>query len=212
MTLLPSEAVPAVDCGQATQALLVRTYLQRVRRPPVVRRDLHPVRLLEPAGPPALPASADSYPSRGPLDSWPPANLPATVSLPAVDSSLLRRSLQGRPPTRRVPATVRSAVTFIETHAAEPIGLAEIAAAAQLSPRALQAAFRKHLGTTPLGHLHAVRMARVHTDLLGARPGDGQTVSAVANRWGFSQLSRFARDYKQRYGVSPRQTLGQSEP
>ena len=82
--------------------------------------------------------------------------------------------------------------------------------AAQLSPRALQAAFRKHLRTTPLGYLQAVRMARVHADLVAARPGDGQTVSALANRWGFSQLSRFARDYKQRYGVSPRQTLGRS--
>jgi len=98
-------------------------------------------------------------------------------------------------------------MAFIDARAAEPIGLAEIAAAAQLSPRALQAAFRRHLGTTPLGRLRAVRMARAHADLQSARPGDGETVSAVASRWGFSQLSRFARDYKQCYGVLPRQTL-----
>jgi transcriptional regulator GlxA family with amidase domain len=116
------------------------------------------------------------------------------------------------PPTSRVPDTVQSAIAFIDTHAAEPIGLTEIASAVQLSPRALQAAFRRHLGTTPLAQLRAVRMARVHADLQSARPGDGQTVSVVANRWGISQLSRFARDYRQRYGVSPRQTLSRSVP
>jgi transcriptional regulator GlxA family with amidase domain len=114
------------------------------------------------------------------------------------------------PATNRVPDSVRAAMAFIDAHAAEPIGLTEIAAAVQLSPRALQAAFRRYLGTTPLSQLRAVRMTRVHADLQSARPGDGQTVSAMANRWGVSQLSRFARDYKERYGVLPRQTLGRS--
>jgi AraC-like DNA-binding protein len=122
------------------------------------------------------------------------------------------RSLPDAPASSRAPTAVRSAIAFIDAHAAEPIGLAEVAAAAQLSPRALQAAFRRHLGTTPLNHLRAVRMARIHADLQAARPGDGQTVSAVANRWGFSQLSRFAHAYKRRYGVSPRQTLSRSTP
>ena len=144
------------------QALLIRTYLERVRRPPAPRDDVRSIRRLEPA------AAA----------------------------------------TSRVPDTVRSALAFLDAHAAEPIGLTEIAAAAQLSPRALQAAFRRHLGATPLGQLRAVRMARVHADLQSAQLRDGQTVSAVANRWGFSQLSRFARDYKQRYGVTPHENLG----
>ena len=164
MTLLPTEKVSDLDDRQAVQALLIRTYLDRVRRSPA---------------------------SRGGSQSMPLLAL-------------------GPPATSPTPDTVRSAMAFIDTRAAEPIGLIEIAAAAQLSPRALQAAFRRHLGTTPLGHLREVRMSRVHADLQSARPGDRQTVSAVANRWGFSQLSRFARDYKRRYGVSPRQTLGRS--
>ena len=126
------------------------------------------------------------------------------------DVSSIRLLEPGPPATSRVPDTVQAAMAFIDAHAVEPIGLVEIAATAQLSPRALQAAFRRHMGTTPLGHLRTVRMAHVHADLQSARPGDGQTVSAVANRWGFSQLSRFARDYRQRYGVSPRETLGRA--
>ena len=208
MTQPPSEALPAVDGGQTTQALLVQTYLTRVRRPPVSRREPHPVHILEPTGPTALPGNV--HPDGGWLESWSPPSRSESVPLPTMDSSLLRRSLEDPGAPGPPPTNVCSAVAFIEARAAEPIGLADIAAAARLSPRALQVAFRKHLGTTPLGHLHAVRMSRVHADLLAARPGDGQTVSAVANRWGFSQLSRFARDYKQRYGVSPRDTLSRS--
>jgi AraC-like DNA-binding protein len=210
VTLPPSEVLSAVDGGRATQALLVRTYLSRVRRPPVSRREPHPVHILKPTGPIALPGSAQPDADGGWLESWPTPNWCASGSLPPMDTPLLRRSLESPGATGPTPTNVCSAVAFIEARAADPIGLADIAAAARLSPRALQVAFRKHLGTTPLGHLHAVRMSRVHADLLAARPGDGQTVSTVANRWGFSQLSRFARDYKQRYGVSPRDTLSRS--
>jgi AraC-like DNA-binding protein len=208
VTLLPSEAVAAVDRGHATQALLIRTYLDRPRRPPASRRSSEPVRILEPTD--RLPTVVP-YVATERLQAWPVPGSSATTTLPHLDSSLLRQSLPA-PAAVPVPATVRTATALIETRAAEPIGLAEIAAAAQLSPRALQVAFRKHLGTTPLGYLRGVRMDRAHADLEAARSGDGETVSAVANRWGFSQLSRFARDYKQRYGESPRQTLGRSTP
>ena len=133
-----------------------------------------------------------------------------------------RRSPDGQPPIwrpdagvrlapRDPPDTLRLATEFIERHAAEPIGLAEIAAAARLSPRALQAAFRQHLDTTPLAHLRSVRMDRANAALESARPGDGQTVSSIASAWGFPQLSRFARDHKRRYGRSPSETLGRPQ-
>ncbi len=135
-----------------------------------------------------------------------------------LDGGHRRRSLDGQPPSWRPAGTVRPgpppppdprllAPALLERHVAEPIGLPEIAAAARLSPRALQAAFRRHLDSTPVAHLRAVRMGRAHTALQAARPGDGQTVSSIASAWGFPQLSRFARDYKRCYGSSPRETL-----
>ena len=54
---------------------------------------------------------------------------------------------------RRHAATLRHALEFIDEHAGESISLNEIAIAARLSPRGLQAAFRRHLDTTPLAHL-----------------------------------------------------------
>ena len=91
------------------------------------------------------------------------------------DFQTIRLLEPGSPTTSPLPDTVRSALAFLDTRAAEPIGLTEIAAAAQLSPRALQAAFQRHLGTTPLGHLRAVRMSRVYADLQAVRTGYGYT-------------------------------------
>lgn len=105
------------------------------------------------------------------------------------------------------PQPLRRALEFIDEHAGEPISLNEIAVAARLSPRGLQAAFRRHLDTTPLGHLRSVRMQRAHRDLQLAEPQDGATVAAVAARWGFAHLGRFAVEYRRRFGINPSQTL-----
>ena len=105
------------------------------------------------------------------------------------------------------PQPLRRALEFINEHADEPISLSEIAIAARLSPRGLQAAFRRRLDTTPLAHLRSVRMQRAHRDLQNAEPGDGLSVAAVAARWGFAHLGRFAIEYRRRFGIYPSQTL-----
>jgi AraC-like DNA-binding protein len=105
------------------------------------------------------------------------------------------------------PQPLRRALDFIDEHAGEPISLNEIAVAARLSPRGLQAAFRRHLDTTPLAHLRSVRMQRAHRDLQNAEPSNGASVAAVAARWGFTHLGRFAIEYRRRFGIYPSQTL-----
>lgn len=102
---------------------------------------------------------------------------------------------------------MRRATEFIDTHAGEPIGLSEIAAAAGLGPRGLQHAFARHRDTTPLGYLRQVRLERAHRELQGADPTRGDTVAAIAARWGFPHPSRFSADYRRRYGRYPSTTL-----
>jgi AraC-like DNA-binding protein len=104
-------------------------------------------------------------------------------------------------------ATARRAVAFIEQHAHADISLVDIAAAAHVSIRALQLAFRRHLDTTPMAYLRAVRVDRVHHELLAADPGHGVTVTEIAARWGFHNHSRFTNRYRYTYGVYPRHTL-----
>ena len=102
---------------------------------------------------------------------------------------------------------LRRALIFIDEHARDPITLNEIAVAAGLSPRGLQAAFRRHLDTQPLAYVRSVRMERAHRDLQSAEPGDGVSVAALAAKWGFTHLGRFAVEYRRRFGVHPSQTL-----
>ncbi len=103
------------------------------------------------------------------------------------------------------PRHLRLAESFIEAHLDRAITIEEVAAAAGVSPRGLQLAFRRHRGTTPLGFWRDARLARAHGDLIDARPGT--TVTEVALRWGFTHFGRFSELYRARYGLCPRDTL-----
>jgi AraC-like DNA-binding protein len=103
--------------------------------------------------------------------------------------------------------TLRRAVAFIEQYPDRDLSVADIAAAAYVSTRAVQIAFRRHLDTTPMSYLRRVRLDRVHRALLAADPGSGATATAIALDWGFVNYSRFATLYRATYGVAPRTTL-----
>jgi AraC-like DNA-binding protein len=109
--------------------------------------------------------------------------------------------------TQAETSVMRKAVAYIDEHAGEPIGVTEIAAAAQVCTRTLQEAFRRHLDTTPMAYLRRARLERAHAALLAADPTTGATVATVASRWGFANLGRFAATYRESYGRSPRATL-----
>ncbi|GHH30182.1 helix-turn-helix transcriptional regulator [Lentzea cavernae] len=101
------------------------------------------------------------------------------------------------------PRSLRRAVAFIEDNAATDVSAADIARAARVSIRALQLAFRRHLNTTPMAYLRAVRLSCAHDDL---KAGKG-SVTETAARWGYARPSVFAAQYRATYGVTPSQTL-----
>ena len=94
------------------------------------------------------------------------------------------------------------AVAHIEAHAHEPLTLEDIAAAAGMSGRGLQHAFRRTLDMTPMEYVRRVRLSAAHEEL---RSGTAVSVSDVAKRWGFSSASRFARYHREHYGQNPAQ-------
>ncbi|MFF4957609.1 helix-turn-helix transcriptional regulator [Streptomyces sp. NPDC001222] len=108
------------------------------------------------------------------------------------------------------PAALRRAAAYIEDHADQAITLADMAAAAHVTIRTLQYAFRRHLDTTPLGYLRRVRLTHAHHDLRSADPDGDVTVTEIAARWGFHHPGRFAALYREAYGRTPRTTLRQS--
>lgn len=68
------------------------------------------------------------------------------------------------------PGTVHRATAFIDEHAHKDITIADIAAAAFVTIRAVQLAFRRHLDTTPTEYLRRVRLDHAHRDLVAADP------------------------------------------
>jgi AraC-like DNA-binding protein len=105
------------------------------------------------------------------------------------------------------PPAVRRAIAYLEGAATEDVRVSEVAAAARLSTRALQDAFRTYLDTTPMSYLRSIRLARAHADLRQASLEGGTTVADVAYRWGFGNLGRFAADYRREFGRSPSEVL-----
>ncbi|SCK45819.1 AraC family transcriptional regulator [Streptomyces sp. WMMB 322] len=109
-------------------------------------------------------------------------------------------------------AAVSRAVAFIEENAHTDISLADIAAAARVTPRSLRIAFARHHRSSIFGCVRSVRLERAHFDLLAVHadiPGapDGETVAAVGARWGFANPADFAASYHHAYGVSPEEIL-----
>ncbi|GAA1862790.1 AraC family transcriptional regulator [Pseudonocardia ailaonensis] len=109
----------------------------------------------------------------------------------------------GRP---GAPAAIRAVLELIEARAAEIVSVVDLARAAGLSVRALEAGFRRHVGRSPMAYLRDHRLAQAHAELRESGP-DETTSSAVARRWGFHHYGRFAATYHSRYGLSPAATL-----
>lgn len=112
-----------------------------------------------------------------------------------------------REPGRVAPATLRRAVAHMESHAAQPVRLTEVASAAGIGVRALQYGFLRHYGVTPTRYLQRIRLDRAHSELQSADPTRGDTVAAIAVGWGFAKPGRFAALYRERYGRPPSHTL-----
>jgi AraC-like DNA-binding protein len=105
------------------------------------------------------------------------------------------------------PTAVRRAAAFIEAHAGQPVTLADIAAVAGVTDRALQYAFRRHYHLTPTGYLRQVRLERAHHDLRAADPASVVTVAAVARKWGWASPTQFSAAYRSQFGYPPSRTL-----
>lgn len=104
-----------------------------------------------------------------------------------------------------VPAYVRRAEDFMRAHCTDPIRMVQVAAAAGCSLRTLAAVFRQFRGRTPLGALHGVRLDEARRALSLAETD--LPVGAVAQRYGFTNASRFASAFRRRFGEAPADVL-----
>jgi AraC-like DNA-binding protein len=110
-------------------------------------------------------------------------------------------------PGRVPPAAARRAAEFIDAAADRPLTATDIAAEAGVTLRALQYAFRRHYGITPMGYLRRARLERAHAELRDADPASGLTVAGVARKWGWLNASHFSVVYRRQFGQLPSRTL-----
>ena len=107
------------------------------------------------------------------------------------------------------PGCVRRAEEYIRQHAAEPLTLADIVAVAGAPARALQIAFQKARGMTPMDCLRAQRFESARARLSEGDPAT--TVASVAAAPGFgTSPGRVAIHYRGPFGGSPSETLAKA--
>jgi AraC-like DNA-binding protein len=115
---------------------------------------------------------------------------------------------QGAAPWPGESRSLRRAIDYIQAHADASLTLSDLAAAACVSPRALEVAFRRRFDASPLTYVRGVRLDRVHMALQHAvQNGAATSVTDVALQHGFIHVGRFAAYYKERFGCSPSTTL-----
>jgi AraC-like DNA-binding protein len=103
------------------------------------------------------------------------------------------------------PANVKRAEEFMHANACEPVTIEAVANAAGCSIRALQLAFRRFRGTTPMAALQRVRLEAARAEIL--RIDQDQSLTRIAAEYGFSNPSRFAQLFRQAYGAYPSELL-----
>ena len=100
---------------------------------------------------------------------------------------------------------LRRAVPYIEEHRHQPLTVRDVCAAARVSWRTLDYAFRERFGVTPKEYLTALRLDGVRRELVPTTPP--VKVVDVANRWGFWHMGQLAADYRRQFGELPSETL-----
>jgi len=102
------------------------------------------------------------------------------------------------------PRYVKRAMEYIQEYPDGIVSGAELAQMTNISLRALQDGFQRFAGTSIVAYQRQVRLERANSML---SRGDVASVTEVAVRCGFSNVSRFSSYFQTAYGVSPLELL-----
>jgi AraC-like DNA-binding protein len=103
------------------------------------------------------------------------------------------------------PGNVKRAEDFMRANLDVPLTIDAIADAAACSVRALQFAFRRFRGTTPMAAMQRFRLEAARADIL--RRTRNQSLTGIAAAYGFTNPGRFAQLFRRTYGAYPSEAL-----
>lgn len=101
---------------------------------------------------------------------------------------------------------VQLAIDHVERSEKRAPTVADLCVALGVSRRTLEMAFKTVVGLSPLKFLHQRRLTHCYADLLFASDNSAQ-VTDIALTHGFTELGRFAANYRQVFGELPSATL-----
>ena len=102
----------------------------------------------------------------------------------------------------------RKAKEYIHANLDRALSSTEIAAHTCVSPRTLEAVFKRFGEVSPLAYSRRSRLQAAHDALRAARlQGRILSVTEVALAFGFVHMSRFAAQYREMFGCSPSETV-----
>jgi len=101
---------------------------------------------------------------------------------------------------------VRKVEDWVDGQPPATIQIGDLCRALHLSRRTLHRAFAETLGMGPARYLTLKRLAAVRTELRKSDPV-AIRVTDTATKYGFWELGRFAREYRQMFGEKPSETL-----
>jgi AraC family ethanolamine operon transcriptional activator len=113
-------------------------------------------------------------------------------------------------PARARELAVRRSLDLIDASNREPLSVVDLCRSTGVSRRTLEYAFRERFELSPKAYMLARRLDGVRAELRQNR--DGQSITSVANDWGFNHLSRFAASYRRLFGELPSQTMRAGNP
>jgi len=128
----------------------------------------------------------------------------------AVEALASSRPTPKAPSNSRRSLAIRRAVEHLRAHETEPVTVASLCKAAEVSERTLQYAFEEHFDVTPKRYVQAHRLQGVRRLLRSER--SAASVSDIANHFGFWHIGQFAADYRRQFGELPSETRRHAHP
>jgi AraC-like DNA-binding protein len=107
----------------------------------------------------------------------------------------------------RLPAKYRRAYIYIlANYKNSSLSTRDVAAHICVTERALQLAFKEHLGMSPSAVIRRLRLDAIRTDLLHEGSGSDNIIN-TANRLGLKSRSALIRGYRKQFNESPSETI-----
>ncbi len=100
----------------------------------------------------------------------------------------------------RLIPSVREAIRLFETHIEDPLRIPDVAAAVDMSGRHFERLFKRETGQSPLRFYRQMRLTKARQRVLYS----DDSLRDIATSVGYQTLTPMARDYKELFGVSPK--------